>query len=102
MTFEEVKKIAMPVLKQNGVEYAAVFGSIARGENRPDSDVDILIRYKISPGLIKHIGLANKLQEGLTQKVDLITENGLNKYMAPHIKNDLKVLYGYGQRPDLS
>ncbi len=102
MTIQELKSRVEPILKANGVEYAAVFGSAARGTARSNSDVDLLIRYKKSPGLIKHIGLAYTLQDQLQKKVDLITERSLRQEMAPFVKKDLKILYGTGIRPDLS
>ena len=44
MTVEEVKRRTTPVFAEFGVAYAAVFGSVARGEDGPESDVDILVR----------------------------------------------------------
>jgi len=61
-----------PVLK------AWLFGSYARGEQHPDSDVDILVVFDQETGkgvsLLKHIGIALDLEELLGKKVDLITD----------------------------
>lgn len=101
MTIEELKTKVTPVLRANGVAYAAVFGSAARGLMRTESDIDILVRFDRDVSLLDHIGVAQTLEDLLQRKVDLITERNLSKYAAPNVKKDLKVLYGNGQRQDL-
>ncbi len=101
MTIEESREKVIPILRANGVEYAAVFGSVARGQAGPDSDIDILVRYTQTPGLLDHIGLAQTLEDALHAKVDLITEKSLKESVAPFVKEDLLILYGQTQRPDL-
>lgn len=84
----------IPILKQNDVEFAAVFGSRARGDAREDSDVDILIRYKKTPGFFKFIHLERELSQLLNAKVDLVTEPSLNTRLRPYVLKDLQVIYG--------
>src|SRR3989338_7773779 len=74
MTIEEIKEKAIQVLKQNHVEYSAFFGSTARGEDRPDSDIDILVRLGRPTGMIEYVRLVEGLENGLKKKVDLVTE----------------------------
>ncbi|OGE74032.1 MAG: hypothetical protein A3I07_01150 [Candidatus Doudnabacteria bacterium RIFCSPLOWO2_02_FULL_42_9] len=102
MTIQEISNKIIPVLKANGVEYAAVFGSMARGKVKPESDVDILVRFSKDISLLDHIGIAQKLEDTLQRKVDLISEHSLSKYVVPNVKKDLAVIYGQSQRPDLS
>lgn len=94
MTIEEVKAKAVPILKRHDVEFAGVFGSVARGEAGNDSDIDILVRFGQPLGLFKLVGLEQELSELIGQKVELVSE----KYLHPLIKNnvakDLKVIYG--------
>ena len=101
MSIEEIRNKIIPILQANGVEFAAIFGSVSRGEAKPDSDVDLLVRYSRTPGLFAHIGLAQTLEDTLHTKVDLITERSLRKSLVPLVKKDLRVLYGQTQRPDL-
>ncbi len=101
MTIEEISEKITPILRANGVEYAAIFGSASRREAKPDSDVDILVRYSKTPGLFAHIGLAQTLEDTLHTRVDLVTERSLKKALVPFVKKDLRVLYGQSQRPDL-
>jgi hypothetical protein len=79
----------------------AVFGSVARGEAKPNSDVDVLVRFSKDISLLDHIGIAYELEDAIGQKVDLITERSLKKYVVPNVKKDLRVFYGQGQRQDL-
>jgi uncharacterized protein len=101
MTVDEIGRKITPVLRANDVEFAALFGSAARGDSRADSDVDILVRYSKAPGLFAHIGLAQALEDALRTKVDLVTENSLNKSLAAALKNDLQIVYGESKRQDL-
>lgn len=93
MTLEEIKEKTAPVLKQHGVTYAAVFGSAARGEDRPDSDVDILVRLGRPTGMVEFMRLIEGLENGLQKKVDLVTEQSLNRHVRPYILADLKTIY---------
>lgn len=80
------------LLKKNyNVEGLGVFGSFARGENTPTSDIDMLVRFSQPLGFFKFIELENYLTKILGRKVDLVTEKALK----PAIKNDVlqEVLY---------
>lgn len=80
-------------MKQHGVTYAAVFGSFARGEDRPQSDIDILVRLGRPTGMIDYMRLVESLEQGLQKNVDLVTEQSLNKHVRPHVLPDLKTIY---------
>lgn len=84
----------IPLLEKNGVQYAGLFGSRARGEARPDSDVDLLIKFKQPIGLFGLVHLENEIAEVLRKKVDLVTEGALSKHVMPYVMKDLKVFYG--------
>ncbi|MBI2676623.1 MAG: nucleotidyltransferase domain-containing protein [Candidatus Yanofskybacteria bacterium] len=88
---EKIKSI----FAENDIEYAAIFGSRARGDNRPDSDLDILVRFKKDkePGLFGYIALERKLSEALKQKVDLVTQEAISPYIEEYITKDIKVIY---------
>ena len=94
MTFEDVKEKIVPVLKQSGVEYAGVFGSVARGEARSHSDVDILVKFIDTATFSAYLDLSDSLRDALGKNVDLITEGGVNKFLRPQIERDLQMVYG--------
>ncbi|MBR7024364.1 MAG: nucleotidyltransferase family protein [Bacteroidales bacterium] len=80
-----------PVLK------AWLFGSYARGEQTPDSDVDILVVFDQENGrkvsLLRHIGIALGLQDLLGKKVDLITEGTLLPFAKETADKDKVLIY---------
>ena len=94
MIISEIQSKITPVLKAYGVKKASLFGSIARGEDHPDSDIDLLVELGPRPmGLFEYIGLKHKLEDILGKKVDLVSEGYVIKYFEPYIKKDLKKIY---------
>lgn len=88
--FEEVSEF----LKGHGAKKIAVFGSYARGEETPDSDLDILVEFLDRKSLLDLVGIEMKLSETLNVKVDLLTERAISPYLIDRIKNEARVLYG--------
>jgi len=83
---QKIAKIAVPILKKNGVVKAGIFGSYARGEAKKRSDIDILIQVKKGKfSLFDLIGLQQELEEHLGKKVDLLTYKGLSPYLKNYI-----------------
>lgn len=66
---------------KHGARNVRVFGSVARGEAGPQSDVDILVDLDSDRSLLDLGGLLMDLQELLDRKVDVVTENGLHWYI---------------------
>jgi len=91
---EQIKDKIVPILKSGGVEFAGIFGSFARGENRTDSDIDILVRFADRKSLLDLVHLENSLSDTLNRKVDVVTEGFISPYIKEHVLNDLKPLYG--------
>lgn len=89
------KQIVIEICKRNDISYCALFGSFARGEATPDSDIDLMVRYSKSRGF-DWLDAALEIEEVLGRKVDLTTEAGLNRHVRPHVLRDLQVLYGEG------
>ena len=86
------KEKIVEICKRNDVEFCALFGSFARGEATDESDVDLLVRFSKPIGW-KFYGIAEDLQEILGKKVDLATENMLNKRIRESVLQDLQVIY---------
>ena len=59
----------------------ALFGSVARGEAREDSDIDLLVDVESGRSLLDIVGLWLDLQELLGRKVDLLTEGGISHHL---------------------
>jgi len=82
---EEIKKKAIPILKEAGVTRSSVFGSYARGENKKNSDIDLLIDFPRGRGLFEFVGLQDKLKDALGRKVDLVTYNSIHPLLKDRI-----------------
>ena len=79
---QELAKNIVSLLRDGGVTEASVFGSFARGENKFDSDLDLLVRYKENVSLFDVSGLKFELEKLLGIKVDLVSKD----YLKPRIK----------------
>ena len=76
------------------VERAYLFGSCSRGEETPDSDVDLLVRLDYSQPIgMKFFSMICDLEEKLGRKVDLVSEDGLLPFARPYVDNDKILLY---------
>ena len=94
MSIAEIQKKLSPILRDYGIKRAAVFGSASRGEDKPESDVDLLVDLgNQTMGMFEYMKFIERLEQGLNRKVDLVTEKGLNKFLRPYILPDLKVIY---------
>jgi predicted nucleotidyltransferase len=70
-----------------------IFGSVARGEDSPESDIDILYNFQNTVGLFKLIRMKDDMEEKLNTKIDLVDEQFIHPKLKPQIMNDLKIIY---------
>ena len=91
MDIREIKQKAIPILKASGVTRSSVFGSYARGDQRDDSDIDILVELPKGKSLLDLIGLEQDLQDALGKKVDVGTFRAVlnSKYIGTSVQKDL-------------
>lgn len=77
------------------VKELSVFGSAARGDFRPDSDVDLLVEFEPGAriGLIAHSALQRKLSEILERPVDLVSKRALRPHIRPVVMGDTRLVY---------
>ena len=76
-------------LTKLGVKSVSIFGSFARGEERPDSDVDILVEFDGPATFDRYMDTKFYLEELLGRKVDLVTPKAIKPRMKPYIMQDL-------------
>ena len=78
-----------PVLTERfGVRRLALFGSMARGTARPDSDVDVLVGFEQPPTGDQYFGTQFYLEDLLGMPVDLVTETALRERLRPYVERD--------------
>ena len=79
--------------RDHGIRRAAIFGSLARGEGRPDSDIDLLVTFTTPKSLLAVVRLERELGVELGRRVDLLTEEAISPLIRSRIAGDLKVVY---------
>lgn len=87
------EKIAQ-ALKIQGARKIAVFGSYTRGEEKPKSDIDIIVDFSERKSLLELVRIERELSEVLGIKVDLLTEKSISPYLIDAIKKEMEVIYG--------
>ena len=93
MDIQAIKHKIIPILKNQGVIKAAVFGSYVTGEAKQDSDIDLLIDLADSKSLLDLAGLKIELEDILKKKVDLVTYDAIYPPLKNIILNEQQVIY---------
>jgi len=83
----------MDIFRRNNVHRIALFGSFAREDAGPDSDIDLLVTFSRRVGLMALVRLERELSDRLDRKVDLLTENSISPYLRDRILREQKVIY---------
>jgi len=92
MELEGLRSKIIPILERHEVKKAAVFGSFVRGEQKEESDIDILVEFKGEKSLLDLAGLKIELEETLHRKVDVLTYNSLHPLLKDRILKEQKVI----------
>ena len=92
MTIEEIKGRIIPILERYGIKKAAIFGSLAKGEAKASSDVDILVEFSETISLLDFVAIERELGELLGIKVDLVMKSALKPRIGKHILEEVQYL----------
>ena len=88
----KIKQKILPILQNYGVKKVALFGSCVRGNMVEESDIDILVDIKADISLLDFVGLKQKIEEALGQKVDLVEYDTLKPLLRERILKEQVVL----------
>jgi len=89
----KIKKKITPFLKENKVSKAGIFGSYARGNQKRNSDIDILIDIDDNLSLLKIIEIKLRLEKILQKKVDLIEYSTLHPMIKKNVlKEEIRII----------
>lgn len=82
-------------LQARGVAHAALFGSVARGENRRDSDIDILVEFDpdVRVTVFDYVGVKDYIAGLFAESVDVIDRDALKPHLRPPVSTD--ALYAF-------
>jgi hypothetical protein len=89
-TLKQKRDDILKIASRYGAKKIRVFGSVVRGEDRPDSDVDFLVDLEEGRSLMDLGGLLMDLQKLLGRNVDIVTENGLHWYIKDRILHEAR------------
>jgi predicted nucleotidyltransferase len=85
---EEILRLAA----SHGAHNVRVFGSVARGTERPDSDVDILVDFEAGRSLLDHAGLLVELRDMLGRSVDVVPADSLHWFIREKVLEQAQLL----------
>jgi predicted nucleotidyltransferase len=86
------RKDILRIAARHGAYNVRIFGSVARGEARPDSDIDFLVNLEENRSLLDLARMLRELQTLLDCKVDVVTEAGLRPRIRPQVLKDARSL----------
>lgn len=78
---DEILRIA----SAHGAYNVRVFGSVARGDAGPNSDIDLLVNLQPDRSLLDHVGLIQDLEAIMGRKIDVVTEEALHWYVRDRV-----------------
>lgn len=85
---KEKREEILSIATKYGAFNVRIFGSVARGEDTADSDVDFLVELEPGRNLLDRIALMQDLEDLLERKVDVATVKGLREYFRDRILNE--------------
>ncbi|MCC7573793.1 MAG: nucleotidyltransferase family protein [Candidatus Methanofastidiosum sp.] len=101
MNPSERNKTLVSFLTKHGAKKIGIFGSVARGEDMSDSDIDILVEFNEVKSLFEMVGIELDLADVLGKKIDLVTEGALSPYIKDKVLKDLVVIYDERKRGNI-
>ena len=81
-------KLKPQLQKQFGLSELALFGSAARDELRPDSDIDVLVKFDAVASSMRYFGVQFAIEDAMGMPVDLVTENALRRELRPYVERE--------------
>lgn len=85
---KEKREEILSIAAKHGATNVQIFGSVARGEENADSDVDFLVELESGRSLLDRIALIQDLEDLLGKKVDVATVKGLREYIRDRILSE--------------
>ncbi|HVC21705.1 MAG TPA: nucleotidyltransferase family protein [Vicinamibacterales bacterium] len=92
MELQSKRQEILDVAAKHGARNVRLFGSTARGEARPDSDIDLLVEMDADRSLLDLVGLGQDLEALLARKVDVLTDASLHPALRDRILAEARPL----------
>jgi predicted nucleotidyltransferase len=75
----------LAIAARHGAHSIRLFGSLARGDARPDSDLDLLVELEPGRSLLDLVAIKQDLEDALERSVDVVTEGSLSPYLKDRV-----------------
>jgi predicted nucleotidyltransferase len=92
MNVHEIRDTIIQVAARHGARNVRLFGSVARGDDRPGSDLDLLVEMDADRSLLDLVSLEQDLEELLERPVDVLTDGALHPRMRERVLADARPL----------
>ncbi|OUM90656.1 MAG: hypothetical protein BAA01_02220 [Bacillus thermozeamaize] len=86
---KEKKQEILAIAQQNGIRNVRIFGSVARGKERLDSDIDLLVEIEDGRTLFDLIRFKQEIESLLERKVDVLTDQAVHELLREQIMNEV-------------
>ena len=91
--YRAIREIVAPIARKHGVTRVSLFGSRARGNDRPGSDYDFLVTKGSMTSLWKFAAFWEDLEAGLHAPVDILTDGSPDRRLLEEARKDAVLLY---------
>lgn len=82
----------LAIASRHGASNVRVFGSVARGEDTADSDLDLLVDMEDGRSLYDLIGFQQEVEKLLGRRVDVLTERAINRHLKDYVLTEARAL----------
>jgi predicted nucleotidyltransferase len=86
------RDVVLAIAARHGVSRVRLFGSVARGEERPESDIDLLIDLDDDRGFADYPGLVEEVETLFGWRVEAVLQRSLNPHYRPFIEAEARIL----------
>jgi predicted nucleotidyltransferase len=91
-SLQEKRAEVLRIAARYGAQNIRVFGSVARGDAQPESDIDLLVTFEEGRSLFDLIALSQELETVLNHKVDVVSEEALHWYIRDRVLQEAVAL----------
>lgn len=91
-TLRQRREEILTIARRYGAREIRIFGSVARNEAGPDSDIDLVVEFEPGTSLLDHGGLIMDLQDALGCKVDVISARGMQDRLRSRVEAEAVAL----------
>ena len=86
------RDVLLAVAARHGASNLRLFGSVLRGEERADSDIDLLVDMAEDRGFGDYLALVEELEGLLSRRVDIVIDRSLSSHFRPYIEAEARPL----------